>query len=76
MITRRKLVPKYCACCGTRPAWEASRLPVCEPCFDLAPSVAKLDYWRELDRATFAPDVQAAVRAARAMLIRSIRVGV
>lgn len=69
------MIPKYCACCGERPAWEGNRLPVCEICFDLAPGVEKLDYWRELDRATQAPDVQVAVRAARARLIRSIRVG-
>lgn len=75
MKTRRRMTPKLCACCGERNAWEANRLPVCEPCFDRASTTAKLDFWRELDRAVLAADVQAAVRAARAMLIRAIRVG-
>lgn len=75
MKTRRRMTPVLCATCGERNAWTGNRLPVCEPCFDLAPQVAKLDFWRALESALTAIDMQAAVRAARARLICAIRMG-
>lgn len=75
MKTRRRIAPALCATCGERNAWTTNRLPVCEPCFDRAPQASKFEYWRELERAMLAPDVQAAVRSARARLILAIRIG-
>lgn len=67
--------PEICPSCGKRPAWQSNRLPVCEPCFALAPSIEKLEFWRSLDRAVSAADMPKAVKAARARLVRATRVG-
>ncbi len=73
MKTRRRIAPKICGACNVRPAWEANRLPVCEPCFAPVPQAEKFNFWRELERALVAVDVQAAIRAARARLLYVIR---
>lgn len=64
---------EMCRSCAQRPAWTGNRLPVCEPCFSLVSSTEKMEYWREMDRAIAAPNMQLAIRNARARLVRATR---
>lgn len=64
---------EMCKSCGQRPAWVGNKLPVCEPCFSLVSTSEKMEYWREMDRAYTAPNMQLAIRNARARLVRATR---